>query len=209
MPLSHYGVLAATAVERVREGAVDTPHYQIHLRDEHGTHYRAAVNVKSQQAPSDLLYLVDDRFRHPLTNLLPTTPAGWTPLPPGPGGPNLDFIRGNLFDPSRMRQLPPDVTGPDNDLADQPDHCVRRALGDASAVVHVFGQRWGPEAGTKDRAFGFNDLQGVLAIEVHRHASSRRFNSSASWHSTKSIPSRMSRFRARRCSSSADFDVVS
>ena len=37
MPLKAYGVLTATAVARVREGAADTsPHYQIHLRDDAG-----------------------------------------------------------------------------------------------------------------------------------------------------------------------------
>ncbi|MFF1482927.1 DUF2278 family protein, partial [Streptomyces sp. NPDC058301] len=33
MPLKGYGVLAARAVDRRREGSSDTPHYQIHLTD--------------------------------------------------------------------------------------------------------------------------------------------------------------------------------
>ncbi|WP_406209991.1 DUF2278 family protein [Streptomyces sp. NBC_01017] len=53
--------------------------------------------------------------------------SGWTTLPPGPGGPNLDVVRGNLFDPPLMRKLPPHIEGPDNDLADLLDHSVRRA----------------------------------------------------------------------------------
>ncbi|MFJ8746782.1 DUF2278 family protein [Embleya sp. NPDC127516] len=55
MPLRNYGVPAARAVARVREGATDTPHYQIHLTDDAGTAYRAAINVLSTQAPSELL----------------------------------------------------------------------------------------------------------------------------------------------------------
>src|SRR5512142_3278517 len=111
MPLTSYGVLSGRVVGTRREGMTDTPHYQVHLVDDGGTHYRGAVNVRSQQAPSALLYLVDDDFRHPLTGLLPADAAGWTPLPrplpPRAGGANLDYIRSNLFDPSAMRVLPP------------------------------------------------------------------------------------------------------
>ena len=99
MALSGYGVLKGRAVARRREGSADSPHYQIHVVDEHGTDYRIAVNVLSAQAPSELLYLAADDFRHPLTDALPKR-SGWTPLPPKPGAANLDYIRGNLFDPS-------------------------------------------------------------------------------------------------------------
>ena len=122
MPLKSYGVLACRAVDRRREGATDTPHYQIHLVDESGTAYRAAVNVESQQAPSELLYAVVDDFRHPVTDLLPAAGSGWTGLSSKPDTASLDFIRGNLFDPASMRTLPPDLPGVDNDLADLLDH---------------------------------------------------------------------------------------
>ena len=134
MPLSSYGVLKARAVDRLREGSSDdSPHFQIHVVDDDGTSYRIAVNVLSQLAPSELLYLAVDDFRHPLTALLPGA-AAWTPLPSMPGAANLDFIRGNLFDPAMMRPLPPDVVGPDNDLADRLDHYTERAIGDADAT---------------------------------------------------------------------------
>lgn len=66
MPLKAYGVLIARAVDTRREGSADTPHYQIHLTEDQGTHYRAAVNVKSQEKPSELLYLVVDDLQHPV-----------------------------------------------------------------------------------------------------------------------------------------------
>ena len=50
-PLNRYGVPAARAVARRREGSNETPHYQVHLTDDAGTHYRATVNLESQQAP--------------------------------------------------------------------------------------------------------------------------------------------------------------
>ena len=122
MALRSYGVLQGRVVGRRREDASDSsPHFQMHVVDDAGTDYRIAVNVLSQQAPSELLYLAVDDFRHPITALLPAE-GGWTPLPSRPGAANLDFIRGNLFDPKLMRPLPPDVSGPDNDLADSLDH---------------------------------------------------------------------------------------
>lgn len=101
MPLTGYGVLAARALDTRREDGTDTPHYQLHLVDDGGEHWRIAVNVESQQPPSELLYLVVDDFRHPVTALLDATASGWHELPPpGVGAANLDYIRGNLFDPS-------------------------------------------------------------------------------------------------------------
>lgn len=116
-----------------------------------GTDFRAAVNVLSQGSPSDLLYLVDDDLHHPVTDAVQSLGAGWHGLSPAPGGANLDYVRANLFDRSRMRPLPPDVSGPDNDLADLLDHYVEREIADATAQLSAFGQRWGPQATTPTR----------------------------------------------------------
>jgi uncharacterized protein YukJ len=160
-------------VDTRREGSTDTPHYQIHVRDEAGTDYRVAVNVESQQSPSELLYLVVDDFRHPLTAELPAAGSGWTSLPRRPGAANLDYIRANLFDPSSMRKLPPDVAGPDNDLADLLDHYVHRAKDDPQAVAYVFGERWGPESDTPDKVFGFRPGNGVHDVHMNQGNSAR------------------------------------
>ena len=65
MPLSSYGVLAGRVVGRRAEGGTDTPHYQVHLAaaDEQ---FRVAVNVLSKEHPSELLYLADETFHHPI-----------------------------------------------------------------------------------------------------------------------------------------------
>ncbi|MBH1938133.1 DUF2278 family protein [Streptomyces sp. AV19] len=173
MPIARYGVLACHAVDRRREGSTDTPHYQIHLVDNSGTDYRAAVNVLSQQAPSELLYLADDDFRHPLTSLLPPAGSGWTPLPSERGGAALDFIRGNMFVPAAMRTLPPDLPGVDNDLADLLDHYVQRAIADPTTGVYAFGQRFGPEQGRPDKVFGFRPGNGVHDIHMNQGNSGR------------------------------------
>jgi uncharacterized protein YukJ len=181
MPLRHYGVLAGRVVDTRREGAAGTPHYQIRLVDGAGTEYRAAINVRSQQSPSELLYLVDDDFRHPLTDALPAPASGWTALPPHPGGANLDFIRGNLFDRADMRTLPPDAEGPDNDLADLLDHYVQRVRSDTRAQAYVYGQRFGPEPGTPDEVFGFRPGNGVHDVHMNQGNSGRFRHDDGVW----------------------------
>ncbi|HEV7656222.1 MAG TPA: DUF2278 family protein [Mycobacteriales bacterium] len=168
MPIASYGVLSARAVERRTEQAdLDSPHYQIHLVDDAGVHYRAAVNVKSAQQPPDLLYLAEDDFRHPVTAILAGLPSGWTPLPSAPGAGALDFIRANLLDPAAMRGVPAGAPGADNDLADLLDHHVLRAIADPAAVLYLYGQRWGPET-VADKVFGFSPGNGVHDVHMNQ-----------------------------------------
>ena len=169
MPLKKYGVLVARAIERRREGGTDSPHYQIHLADGVGAGYRAAVNVLSAESPSELLYFVDDDLEHPITGALAGLTPGWHAL--GPRG-GLDFIRGNLFTRADMRALPPDVTGPDNDLADVLDHYVQRAIAEPDALVYAFGEPWGPES-ARDKIFGFRPGNGVHDIHMNQGNSAR------------------------------------
>jgi uncharacterized protein YukJ len=166
MPLKNYGVLKGRPIAR-QPGSGQNPHYQIHVVDD-TTDYRIAVNVASQLAPSEVEYLVDSRFRHPFVDLWRALATGWTALPPRPGGPGLDFIRTNLFDPSRMVPLPINSPGPDNDLNEKLDQYVQRALSDEEATLYAFGERWGPEQGLKDKIFGFLPGNGVHDIHMNQ-----------------------------------------
>ena len=87
-----------------------------------------AVNVLSKEHPSELLYVADEAFHHPLA----TAP------------------------------------GPDNDLADKLHHFVERAEADPAARIYAFGQRWGPEATTRDKVFGFLPGNGVHDIHMNQ-----------------------------------------
>ncbi|MEU6375510.1 DUF2278 family protein [Streptomyces sp. NPDC046909] len=176
MPLKSYGVLVARAVGFRREGAVDTPHYQIHLVDDAGRHYRAVVDVLSQESPSELLHLVIEDFWHPVTAELTGLRSGWTNLSGGSGGPVLDFVRGDLIDPALLRPLPLDAASFQNPLADVLDNYVQHAVHDPGARLYVFGQRWGPQFRGKDEVFGFLPADGVHDIHMNQ-GNSRRFRS--------------------------------
>jgi uncharacterized protein YukJ len=166
MPLADYGVLTGQVLDRVSEGGSDSPHFQILVQggDEQ---FRLAVNVLSQESPSELLFLADESFAHPIVESLPTLPDGFTPIVSQPGGIALDFIRGNLFDRTAMRPLPPNASGPDNDLAEKLDHYIGRAVADLQARIYAFGQRWGPETAA-DKVFGFRPGNGVHDIHMNQ-----------------------------------------
>jgi hypothetical protein len=78
-------------------------------------------------------------------------------------------VRGNLFDPTQMRPLPPDVAGPDktSPTCSTLIH-VARAISDPFARVYAFGQRWGPEAARPDKVFGFAPGNGVHDIHMNQ-----------------------------------------
>lgn len=166
MPLKNYGVLKGRPIGRVL-GTGQNPHFQIHVVDD-TTDYRIAVNVMSALSPSELEYLIDSNFKHPFLDQLDGLASGWHALPPKPGGPALDFIRTNLFDPRRLVALPFNVPGPDNDLNEKIDHYIQRALADEAAAIYAFGERWGPEQGKKDKIFGFLPGNGVHDIHMNQ-----------------------------------------
>jgi uncharacterized protein YukJ len=167
MPLQRYGVLKGTVVEARREDDADSPHYQLHVRAE-GASYRVAINVMSQASPSELLFFVDELFRHPVTAGLPGLPQGFTGLQRVPGGLALDFIRANLFDRLQLRPLPHNLPGPDNDLGDRIEHFAGRSLREADSEVYAFGERWGPEQDEPDKVFGFSPGNGVHDIHMNQ-----------------------------------------
>ena len=180
MPIKPYGVLSGNVVDTRREDNSDTPHYQIQLVDSDDKHWRAAVNVLSQDAPRQLKFLVDTDFRHPITDALPEPGSGWTNLPNEPGGASLDFVRANLFDPSKMRVLPFGASGPDNDLSSVLDHYIQRAVGDNTITAYVFGQSWGPEH-RADKVFGFRPGDGVHQVHMNQGNSEDYSNEDGTW----------------------------
>jgi len=166
MALKGYGVLKGKAIE-VRQGAGQTPHYQVRLID-NTTDYRIAINVKSKSSPSEVEYIVVEPFQHPIIARVERLPLGYTKLPNKPDSGALDFIRGNLFNRVDMRPLPFNVPGFDNDLNEKLERVMQRAVSDENALVYAFGERWGPEAGVKDKYFGFLPGNGIHDIHMNQ-----------------------------------------
>lgn len=179
MPLSSYGLLKGRPISS-RSGAGSSPHYQIHIVDE-TMDYRIAINVKSKLAPSELLYLIADDFRHPIVNELATLSPGFTRLASTPGGRALDYIRGNLFNPEDMRALAHAIPGPDNDLTEKIGAYIQRAIADENAEVYAFGERWGPELHRKDKYFGFLPGNGIHDIHMNQGNSGRFVGDDGVW----------------------------
>lgn len=167
MPLKNYGVLRGRVVDH-RLATSSSPHFELHVVDAAQTSFRLAVNVESTAPPSDLQFLVDSDFEHPILAEVATLPSGWTALERAPGGIALDFIRGNLFDRERLRTLPFNVPGPDNDLNEKLAHYVRRAIAARDASAYAFGERFGPQAGVRDTVFGFKPANGVHDIHMNQ-----------------------------------------
>jgi uncharacterized protein YukJ len=178
MPLQRYGVLKGHVVDR-RLATNNSPHYQIHLTDQTKSH-RIAVNVRSQLAPSEVLYLVADEFAHPITSQLPPVAFGFTELPSAPGGLALDFVRGNLFDRSLMKPLPLSASGEDNDLNEKLESQVGRARNEEDAVLYAFGEPFGPET-QADRYFGFTPTNGLHDIHMNQGNSGRFIPQDGVW----------------------------
>jgi uncharacterized protein YukJ len=165
-----YGILKCQAVDRALErDDQKSPHFQVLGRAGQDS-YRLAINVKSTQKPFDLLYWIDDNFQHPITQQLVTLELGFNALEPSEqkaGGIALDYIRGNLLDVSKMRPLPADAPGQEDDLHDLLDLYIQRALNNADVDLYVFGEPWPPEA-KPDKIFDFKPGQGIHNIHMNQ-----------------------------------------
>ena len=168
MSIKNYGVVTGRVFERILATKTDE-HYQILLNHGDDPH-RVAVNTQSTTPPSQVLFYADVNFKHPITDaiLQANLPTGFTALPSKPGGIALDFIRGNLFDPSAMVPLPESAPGAGNDLNDQLDLTVQQAISDADAVLYAFGQHW-VDASGKDKYFPeINPSTGIHDIHMNQ-----------------------------------------
>lgn len=172
-----YGVLRGLAIEAKLEG--DKPHYQIHIKAA-GADYRIAVNVMSDEAPSELLFFLDPDFKHPLLAQLPALAEGFTVVPKQPNGIALDFIRGNLFSPEEMKVVPLEHTGPGDDLHQIFEVHVQQAI-TRKADVYAFGSKWGPEPGKPDEYFGFKPGNGIHDIHMNQGNSGPHAGDNGVW----------------------------
>jgi uncharacterized protein YukJ len=174
--IAHYGVLRGKAVAGKLAG--EKPHYQIHIQAA-GVDHRIAVNVMSDQAPSELLFFLDSDFHHPLLAKLPALAEGFLGEPKQPGGIALDFIRGNLFSPDKLKVVPLDRQGAGDDLHQIFDLHVQHAI-ERGADVYAFGSKWGPET-KPDQYFQFKPGNGIHDIHMNQGSAGSHAGDNGVW----------------------------
>lgn len=111
---------------------------------EENVEYRIAVNAQSIAEQPELLYLVDENFNASAITILPTMDNGYTPINENNKEIALDYIRSNLFDSSKMKTLPSDLKGENNDLHDLLNKYILKAI-DEKATIYIYGSKFGPE----------------------------------------------------------------
>jgi uncharacterized protein YukJ len=166
LSIKNYGVLKGRAINTMM-GSKELPHYQVLIKDEEGVEYRIAINIKSQGFPSEVLYFVGENFFSEEITKLPDLEFGFTSIINNNPDIGLDYIRGNLFDPTKMIPLPADVDGPDNDLNDKLQDYFKQAIV-KGAIIYAFGQRWGPEQNKPDQYFDFSPGNGIHDIHMNQ-----------------------------------------
>jgi uncharacterized protein YukJ len=168
MPIPNYGVLKGKAFDRIK-ATNKSEHFQILVNRGHSPH-RIAINTKSSEPPSEVLFYAEDNFQHEITDAIihSNLPDGFTALQSHPGTLALDFIRRNLFDTSKMIPLPSHGAGNNDDLNDQMDFFVQQAIQDQQAVVYAFGQHWQDNAGADQYFHEINPSTGIHDIHMNQ-----------------------------------------
>ena len=157
MPIDPYGVWCAKAVRVTAETAQDddqSPHIHLFYEDGRGEECRASINVKSQNAISELAHYRFDNFQHPVLTHLSELPMGWHVLEKAPGGAALDYIRGNLLNFEDGILLPHDVPGSENDLLDLIMPILRIACTKQSKI-YLFGE-------------AYSDMKGIHNVHMNQ-----------------------------------------
>ena len=176
----NYGVLKYKIIETTGVKG-KTPHFHIHGFAD-GTHYRTSINISSEAPPYDMFYYIDYDFSNALTDKLSQLPLGFNAI-----GPNikeelgLDYIRGNLFDISKLQTLPHTLPGPDNDLDEKIRDITHKALRNQNTtLLYSFGKRWGPE-GNKDKYFHFSPGDGIDFVHMNQGNSGIHEKANSTW----------------------------
>lgn len=177
MPIKGYGVLKGKAIDTI-EGQGLNPHFQVKIIDD--DLFRIAIDVKSQEEPSTVLYYLDEDFNHPILKDLRTLSSGFQGLESKPGGLALDYIRGNLFDTTQMKPLPYNLPS-HNDLNDLLQKYVDKAISMENSEIYAFGQRWGPENDKRDQYFGFIPGNGIHDIHMNQGNRDKWVDDDGTW----------------------------
>ncbi|MFV0342548.1 MAG: DUF2278 family protein [Anaerocolumna sp.] len=170
MPIENYGVLKGIVLGGKEERDLKKPHYQIHVRGERSQEYRVAVNVMSRPIHPKVLYLADEDFNAPFLDALIQLEYGFTPINTDNPFIALDYIRGNIIPmPEKMKPLPHDLEGQDNDLNDFLTNFITIATREKNptSTIYVFGSKF-ISYSDRDEIFHFSSPMGVHNIHMNQ-----------------------------------------
>ncbi|KAJ9616429.1 hypothetical protein H2200_000147 [Cladophialophora chaetospira] len=150
MPIRNYGVWKGKPLSYTVDGPDDhSPHINLVFGDKENSQLKAAINVKSQANPSELVYWFDGNFQNDLTQLLQDLDAGFHSLAGSDEqgrAAALDYYRTrDLLVVTDGRLLPFDEDGSNNDILDQLIPVLDEAIGDengSKADIYLFGQKF-------------------------------------------------------------------
>ncbi|RLM00277.1 hypothetical protein CFD26_101469 [Aspergillus turcosus] len=148
MTIPKYGVWAAQPTHytaQTEKQDPKSPHIYLYFTD--GTsskRYQAAINVKSTDKDTRLVFWLNRDFSHPITQSLSDLDGGFTLLSSSNTDlKGLDYIRTEgLVDINAGRVLPHDIPGPNNDILDSLDPILSDAIAQ-KARMYVFGSSYG------------------------------------------------------------------
>ena len=158
MPIQNYGVVKGVPrayTFQTREEDSKSPHLHLYYTTSPSgssfAAHEAAINIKSgDRNESRLAFWTVPKLVHPLTAKLSPLPLGFKALPRAGGGHDplaLDYLRGGgYFEPSRVRILPHEEPGRDNDVLDALPPLLDRAI-QAKATVYIWGSEYSSHKG--------------------------------------------------------------
>jgi uncharacterized protein YukJ len=154
MTIPKYGVWAAQPIRYTAETEKKdpkSPHIYLYFTDgnsnsnSNSKQYQAAINVKSTDKDTRLVFWLNRSFSHPITQSLSALDGGFTLLSSNNNTDikGLDYIRTQgLLDINAGKVLPHDIPGPNNDILDSLDPILSDAI-KQKARMYVFGSSYG------------------------------------------------------------------
>ncbi|KAF9388653.1 hypothetical protein CPB97_000682 [Podila verticillata] len=165
MLVKDYGVWAATPTSfELDTRNPNSPHIHLKFRDDTGENELiAAINVRSIDSDSRLVYWLNENLQHRITDRLKVLDRRFHPIS-ARDGQGLDYIRQKLVNVSEGQLLEFGQPGPDN-IVEKIAPILQRAI-DARNTTFIFGSKFSDENGQQ----GIHDIhmnQGSLPQFAH------------------------------------------
>jgi uncharacterized protein YukJ len=162
-----YGVLRGKPAKILHHLRDDpAPHLEVLVVTPQGP-WRLAVNVRSADQTHLCLH-AERAFKHPILGHLLALPPGLTRPAKEDRRLRLDYVRGRLFDTSKMQTADAGSIGDPYALDALLSTVLGRVRDTAGAELFAFGKPWGPEPERPDDYFGFLPGRGIHNIHMNQ-----------------------------------------